>query len=170
MARWFWHRFAFALPVAAICVAAPLAVAQTAAAPTGGNDARWELVAAPYTQHLHDGEKHKYVFLAGLERYRPDGSLWGGVGFRNSFGQPSAYAYYGHVWNNLLHQRGLYFKLTGGVLYGYKGKYKDKVPFNHGGFAPAIVPGIGWRFTDRDAAQVILLGGSALMFSYNRRF
>ena len=164
-----WHRFALATLAGTICVAAPFAAAQQTAPPAAGNEARWELVLAPHTQHLHGGD-HRYVFLVGLERYRPSGSLWGAAAFRNSFGQPSVYAYYGYVWDNLFHQRGLYFKLTGGALYGYRGKYEDKVPFNHGGFAPAIIPGFGWRLTDRDAVQIVLLGTSALMFSYNRRF
>ena len=34
---------------------------------------------------------HKPVVLFGMERERPDGIVWGGAIFSNSFGQPSAY-------------------------------------------------------------------------------
>lgn len=130
----------------------------------------WELTVSPYTLHWHRDEAHRHVFLLGVERIQVDGSLWGGALFRNSFGQASGYAYYGHEWNDLWDARGLYFKLTGGLLYGYRGKYKDKVPFNHGGFSPAIVPAVGYRFTPQDALQVAALGKAGLTFSYNHRF
>lgn len=145
-------------------------IAQPLADPAGRDAARWELVAAPYTLHFRGGDDHKYVWLLGLERPRPDGSLWGGAVFNNTFGQPSGYLYYGHTWDDLFGRRGWYFKLTGGVVYGYTGKYRNRVPYNHGGFAPAIIPGLGYRFSERDAVQVSLLGFAGLMFSYNRRF
>lgn len=37
----------------------------------------------------------------------------------------------------------LHAKLTGGLLHGYKDQYRDKIPFNSSGVAPAIVPAIG---------------------------
>ena len=55
------------------------------------------------------------------------------------------------------------------MIYGYRGKYKDKVPYNHGGFSPAIIPAIGYRLTPVDAVQVAILGTAGVMFSYSRR-
>jgi len=131
---------------------------------------RWNLNVSPLTLHWHPDPAHKPSVLLGLERLQADGALWGGLIFTNSFGQPSGYVYYGHVWEGLFGQPKLYGKLTGGILYGYTGIHKDDVPFNHGGFAPAIVPAVGWRLTSSDAAEVEILGSAALAFVYSRRF
>lgn len=61
-------------------------------------------------------------------------------------------------------------KLTGGVLYGYKGRYENKVPFNHDGWGLAVVPAIGYRMNSVESVQVGLLGITAAFFTYNRRF
>jgi hypothetical protein len=42
-----------------------------------------------------------------------------------------------------------YWRLTGGLLHGYKDEYQDKIPFNGLGVAPILVPALGfrhWRF------------------------
>ena len=133
-------------------------------------DASWELVVAPFTHHWHKDAEHRHVVLLGLERTAADGSTVGGALFSNSFGQVSAYAYYGHEWDELLGTGSLYFKLSGGIIYGYRGRFKDKVPFNVGGFSPAIIPALGWRLTPRDAIQAAVLGKAGVTFSYDRRF
>lgn len=131
----------------------------------------WEVTISPYTYHLHYDANHTYVFLAGLERHYASNWLWGGALFRNSFGQPSGTVYFGYEWDRVFSSvPQLYFKVVGGLMYGYVDEYEDKVPFNHNGFSPIILPGVGWRFTPKDAAQVIFLGTNAIMFSYNRRF
>lgn len=79
-------------------------------------------------------------------------------------------ANYGHERDELLGSDSLYFKLSGGILCGYRGRFKDKVPFNVGGFSPAIIPAIGWRLTPGDAIQAAVLGKAGVTFSYNRRF
>lgn len=152
------------------CVIGPIVRAQQAEAVPSADGARWELIVSPYTLHWHRDEEHRPVVLLGLERSVTDGTLWGGAAFRNSFGQATAYAYYGHVWDGLLDQPALYAKLTGGILYGYRGRYKDKVPYNRGGFSPAIIPAVGWRLSPQDAVQVAALGKAGVTFSYNRRF
>ena len=147
---------------------APAANAQepNLAAPFDG----WELSFSPYSYHLNRDEDYKQVVLVGLERHYSDNWLWGGALFSNSFGQPSGGAYFGYQWNKLFGIEPLYFKLVGGIMYGYVDEYEDKVPYNHNGFSPIILPGLGWRLTPRDALQVIVLGGNGFMFSYNRRF
>ena len=37
------------------------------------------------------------------------------------------------------------YKLTGGLLHGYKEPYEDKIPLNDLGVAPVIIPAIGYR-------------------------
>ncbi|MEJ8811263.1 ABC transporter ATP-binding protein [Variovorax ureilyticus] len=138
----------------------------------------WELVIGPFAVHWSNESEHKHVYLLGIEGSLPgapkwsaaDATIWGFSAFNNSFGQASAYAYYGYRWDNLFGYPSLYAKLTGGILYGYKGEYENKVPFNHDGFGLAIIPGIGYRITQFDAVQVNMLGAAGLIFTYNRRF
>ena len=61
-----------------------------------------------------------------------------------------------------------YMKLTGGLLEGYKGEYRDKIPLNRFGVAPAIIPSLGARY-DRVSAEVVLLGAAAAMVTVGVR-
>ena len=126
--------------------------------------ARWRAVFSPLTVHFSSDTDHKPVVLFGLERERPDGIVWGGAAFSNSFGQASAYVFGGQRLYRFSRWEPLYAEWTAGVLYGYKGEYKHKVPFNYNGFAPGVTVGIGWRFTPTIGGQVNLLGTAALMF------
>lgn len=138
----------------------------------------WELLIGPFAFHWHNNDKYKHVYLLGIERSCPeqplwshsDATLWGFSAFKNSYGQPSAYAYYGYRWDNLFGYPALYAKLTGGIIYGYKYPYEDKVPFNHNGFGLAIIPSLGYRVTPFDAVQINVLGAAGLIFTYHRRF
>jgi hypothetical protein len=131
----------------------------------------WELVISPYAYHWSNQDAHTNVYLVGIERDQGDGFLWGFSGFQNSFGQASAYAYYGYTWNNLFPSYPRwYIKLTGGIIYGYKYPHENDIPFNHDGFGLGIIPGVGYRVTPRDGLQVNLLGSSGLIFTYNHRF
>ena len=47
---------------------------------------------SPYALHFSGDATHKPVVLLGVERERPDGIIWGGSVFSNSFGQPSGSA------------------------------------------------------------------------------
>jgi len=133
-------------------------------------DSAWEVTLSPYGYHFHSDPMHKPVWLIGLERQSADGWLWGGAYFINSFGQKSGAVYVGYVWNNLFNVQMLYAKLVGCLMYGYVAPYQDKVPFNHNGYSPMVVPALGYRLTHKDALQVSLLGTAGLLFSYNRRF
>lgn len=131
---------------------------------------KWELTISPYAYHWNHSPEHRSVYLIGVERRLPDNWLWGVGFFSNSFGQPSAYAYYGYRWDNLFNQPSLYAKLTVGVMYGYVGEYKNKVPLNYGGFSPLVIPALGYRITKRDSVQIAPLGKAAVLFTYNRSF
>jgi len=134
------------------------------------NDGAWRIEASAYTHHFSYNEDHKYVWAIGLEREAKDQSLYGLTVFSNSFGQPSAYAYYGRVYRNLWGlSESLYFKLTGGLLYGYKEPYEHKVPFNYHGFSPAIIPGFGWRLDQDWSVQMNFLGNAAVMLMVTRK-
>lgn len=121
-------------------------------------------MASPYTFHYSRDSAHRPVRMIGLERQRTDGIVWGGTFFSNSFGQPSVYVYGGERLNGWSEFDQLFAQWTAGVLYGYKGEYKDKVPLNYNGFSPGLVLSVGWQFTPSYSAQVNVLGNSALMF------
>ncbi len=131
---------------------------------------RGEFTFSPYTIHWNYNPEHKPVVLAALDEQLPGNRFCGVALFSNSFGQPSAYVYAGQQYDHLLGNPQLFIKVTVGILYGYVGKYQDKVPFNHGGFSPAIIPSLGYRFNEHDSAQVKVLGNAGLMFSYGRSF
>jgi len=124
----------------------------------------WRVIFSPYTWHYRFSAEHRDVYAVGLERQRVDQWLGGFSLFRNSFGQPSAFAYIGRRFPDLLGQPQLYAQVAGGVLYGYTGKYKSKVPLNVAGFAPGAVVSLGWQFTPRWSAAVHALGDAGLMF------
>ena len=132
---------------------------------------RLTLVFGPYVQHFHYDPDHVNTpWLTGLE-WGPHGSPvdFGAAFFRNSFGQDSVYAYVAKRWFYRDDGQGVFLNLTGGILYGYVGQYEDKVPFNHNGFAPAIIPALGYQYRDVNA-QLVLLGTNALLFTVGYDF
>jgi len=131
---------------------------------------RGEISFSPYTHHWSRSPEHKHVVLVALDEQLPGDRLCGVSLFSNSFGQPSVYVYAGQQFNGLLGVPQLFVKLTAGILYGYVEPYENKVPLNHNGFSPAIIPVIGYQFNPHDSLQLKVLGNAGLMFSYGRRF
>jgi len=120
---------------------------------------------APGMVHFHSSSEHvRYSWLVGAEWLHPSRWLGGYSYFNNSFGQKSHYAYAGYWWPIDMLGPNWYFKFTGGVLHGYKDPYKEKVPFNHNGTSPGIVPGVGYKM-GRFNAQLNILGGAGLMLT-----
>lgn len=128
-----------------------------------GDGAHWRVAVSPFTQHFRPSEEHQSVVAVALERQRRDGWLFGGSHFSNSFGQPSAYLYLGRRVDLPFGPPGLFGQVSGGLLYGYRGRYEDKVPLNRNGFSPGGLVTLGWQFNRRDAAAVHLLGDAGLM-------
>lgn len=129
-----------------------------------------EFTVSPFTHHWSHNPEHKNVVLVALDETLPGDRFCGVSLFSNSFGQPSVYVYAGQKFTNFLGIPELFVKLTAGILYGYVAPYEDKVPFNHNGFSPAIIPAIGYQFNLHDSVQIKVLGNAGLMFSYGRRF
>jgi hypothetical protein len=124
----------------------------------------WRFYASPLTVHVSSSPDHRAVYSLGVERQYPSGFLVGAAAFRNSFGQPSAYAYGGYRFDAPFSSvPELFFQLSAGVLYGYKEPYENKVPFNHHGVSPGAVAAIGWEFSRAFSAQINVLGDSAFM-------
>ena len=127
----------------------------------------WRVVTSPYTYHYSRDPEHTNVYSLGVERERADGLLFGGVYFKNSFGQPSAFLYAGQRFNDLAGVEPLFAQLSGGLLYGYKEPYQHKVPLNYKGFSPGAVLAVGWQFTPAYSMQLNFLGNSALQFQFS---
>lgn len=131
---------------------------------------RGEFTFSPYTHHFSHSAEHKPVVLVAVDEQLPGGRLCGISVFSNSFGQPSTYAYVGQQFNGLFDNPKLFVKVTGGIMYGYVGKYQHKVPLNSHGFSPAVIPALGYKLNEHDSVQLKLLGTAGLMFSYGRKF
>lgn len=130
---------------------------------------RWYFQTALYTWHYHYDSDHKQSVMLDSEyrfnEYWLEGQVFMGLTlFTNSFGQFSQYLYAGLQWRPIKDDPKFYIKLSGGVLHGYSGEYQDKIPFNSSGFAPAIVPSVGYCWV-RYCTEAIFLGANALMWS-----
>lgn len=127
--------------------------------------------AAPDAIHFNPSPEHAdYSWLVGAELQFPSRWLVGGAYFNNSFDQKCQYYYFGKSWSldfisDSEFFKNMYFKLTGGILLGYKEPYEDKIPFNNNGMAPGVVPGLGYQIGDFNI-QLNLLGGAGLMFTF----
>jgi len=133
-------------------------------------DKKWDLTLSPYTYHWNYNPEHRPVKLVAMDSHVSGGRFCGLALFTNSFGQESAYLYVGQQWDGIFGNPKLFSKMSAGVLYGYRGDYKHKIPLNHYGVAPAIIPSMGYAFTPKDSAQVFVLGNAGLLFAYARSF
>lgn len=125
--------------------------------------------AGTYTHFQSSDEHDGPNILASVEGIKSDNWLYGLALFDNSFGQFSQYLYTGKRWQLSGRFKHFHTKLTAGLIHGYRGEYKDKIPFNNLGTAPAIVPGIGYD-NNGYGADVILLGNSGLLFTVGKNF
>jgi hypothetical protein len=126
------------------------------------------IAVSPYTLHWRPSEEHTAVYALAAEWQREDRWLGGASLFRNSFGQPSAYVYVGQRITGLLPSRPeIFVQWSAGMLYGYRGKYENKVPLNNNGFAPGALASAGWAFDRRQSLTLHLLGDAGVMFQYS---
>ena len=110
---------------------------------------------SPQPDHVNDQD------MLGVEFQMTDNWVHGFAMFDNSYGQETQYLYTGYKWTfadmDEIETSHHYFKLTGGLMDGYKDEYQDKIPFNGMGVAPAIVPTYGYQYKNYMAE--ISLGG-----------
>lgn len=131
----------------------------------------FELFVSPYTHHWTSSNEHRAVEAVGLQRLLPNTRFCGISLFTNSFGQPSAYAFTGKYWPHPIDAMpNVYFSVSAGILYGYVGEYKNKVPLNIGGFSPVIIPALGYRLNARTAIEIQILGTAAVMVGVSWRY
>jgi hypothetical protein len=124
-----------------------------------------------YTWHFHYDSDHQQSYLFDSEYHFKEMWLGGQVItglalFQNSFGQFSQYMFGGLMWRPLEDNQPFYVKLTAGPLHGYTGQYQHKVPFNSSsGWAPAIIPSVGYCVEKRYCSEFVLLGANAALFT-----
>ena len=132
------------------------------------SEGSWVIQTSAYTRHFSPAPEHNNrQNLLGLERNEASGLVYGAATFRNSFGQRSFYGYIGKRFNSERYP--VYLKVTGGLLQGYRGEYRDKIPLNRYGVAPVIIPGVGVDLGPINA-EAVLLGASAAMLNVGFRF
>lgn len=127
----------------------------------------WYVQTSVWTTHFDPQPDHNNnQNLIGVERHRDDSYLWGAATFRHSFGERAWYGYAGKRFEF----EGTPFnaKLTGGLLYGYRGEYRDKIPLNRFGVAPAVIPSVGVSY-QRLGVDLVLLGAAAAMVNVGVR-
>ena len=154
---------------------AGIALAAVGSSVCQADDARYSLMFSPYSIHFSPSAEHRDVWLLGLERRDATNKVAGAAFFSNSFGQPSVFLYpFGKHYEGPIHIGSFtpvpeqwYVKWAAGLLYGYKGKYQDKVPFNRDGYSPGLILSLGRRFNESSQFQFNLLGNSGLMFQIN---
>jgi hypothetical protein len=148
----------------------PQALSRSDAGSSNKTGRQWDVLLSPYAHHWNDNPEHKRVNLISLDRYMPGQRFCGLALFTNSFGQASAYGHVGQRWDGLLGQPHLFAKVSGGLIYGYRGAYKDKIPFNNYGIAPAIIPALGYQLNARDSIQVMMLGDAGFLLAWGLTF
>ncbi|MGO2390869.1 MAG: hypothetical protein ACTH69_02105 [Halomonas sp.] len=125
-----------------------------------------------YTRHFSpDPEHNNHQNLISIELHNPDRWLAGAAWFKNSYEQPTWYFYAGREFPVWQFSQGLNVraKITGGLLHGYKGEYRDKIPLNHLEVAPAVLPSIGMQW-GRFESDLIIFGTAGMMVTAGVRF
>lgn len=135
-----------------------------------------------WTKHYSDEPDHvNEQKLINAEWYFPENTLdpgntdsswrdeirWlaGGATFKNSFDQQSFYLYGGGRYDYALGENtDAYFKLTAGLLHGYRGEYQDKIPFNGLGVAPVILPAVGVAYR-RMNVEIVPFAAAGVMIN-----
>jgi len=159
---------------ACIAIAAAMMHVATANADTSAGKLSGDIFMvqfSPYTIHFDKGPEHTgHPWLVGVEWQDKSRWLAGFSYFNNSFNQKCEYLYGGYTFQ--LEEtfkseafKNWYIQLTGGLLYGYKEPFEDKLPINHNGLAPVIIPGLGYKY-NRFNAQINILGANGLMFTF----
>lgn len=116
-----------------------------------------------YTRHFRDDAAHdNHQDAIVVEWNVTERWLIGAAAFHNSYGQPSQYVYGGYRFRPFESLQPLYFKVSAGLVHGYHGQYKNKIPFNNSGIAPSIAPSVGYCF-NRFCSELVLFGAGAIL-------
>jgi hypothetical protein len=98
------------------------------------------------------------------ERWLEGQVLVGASFFDNSFGQSSQFVFGGLLWRPIEKAQEFYVKVAAGITHGYSGEFQDKIPMNSSGFAPGIVPAVGYCI-NRFCGEMILFGTAGMLWT-----
>ena len=90
--------------------------------------------------------------------------LVGASFFDNSFGQSSQFVFGGLLWRPIEKAPEFYVKVAAGVIHGYTGEFQNKIPANSSGYAPGIVPAVGYCY-NRFCGEMILFGTAGMLWT-----
>lgn len=97
-----------------------------------------------FTRHFGGNSGlNNHQHLLAIEYQNDDDWVFGISEFKNSHNQQTEFLYLGRRWYLIKEMPNLYFKLMAGALHGYTGAYKDSIPMNGSGTAPALIPSVG---------------------------
>ena len=138
----------------------------------GWRNGAWKVRTSFYTRHYNPKPEHNnHQKLINVEYQRQDDWSVGVAAYSNSFGQPTQYVYLGHEWTLWSSQDWrLHASISGGLLHGYKGKYKNKIPFNKYGVAPVVLPTLGWSYKQRWFVEAQFFAAAGVMATVGYRF
>ena len=124
---------------------------------------RFYLETSVFTHHFSYDPAHvdKQKLILG-EWNITEQWLVGASVFDNSFGQSSQYVYGGWRLRPFEDVPPFYVKVSAGLVHGYRGQYRDKIPLNGSGVAPAIVPSAGFCIS-RVCSELVLFGGAGFL-------
>ncbi|UJF24453.1 hypothetical protein L0B52_09005 [Suttonella sp. R2A3] len=139
---------------------------------SGWQNGDFRLRTSIYSVHYDPKPEHNnHQRLISVDYVRTDDWFVGAALFDNSFGQPSQYVYLGKDWwfidEGDWRLRG---SLSAGFLHGYKDEYKDKIPFNNLGVAPAILPALGLTYRQSVFVEVQFFAAAGAMATVGYRF
>ena len=127
---------------------------------------RFYLETSVYTRHFHSDPAHDDSQNLILGEWNiTEQWLAGASVFDNSFGQSSQYVYGGYRFRPFERLQPLYFKVSAGLVHGYRGQYRDKIPLNHSGIAPVIVPSVGYCL-NRFCSELVVFGGAGALVTF----
>jgi len=131
-------------------------------------DDQWRIQGSLHTTHFDPQPDHNNLNrLLSMENWRDDNWHGGLALFDNSYYQPSQYLYVGYS-RDLDAAGRFYWRVTGGLVHGYKGEYEDKLPLNANGIAPIIIPSLGIRAGSVfGEVQLLGLAGAMLTLGYS---
>jgi hypothetical protein len=113
----------------------------------------------------HDGPP----VLVAVERSRPSNYYYGLALFNNSFNQFSQFLYFGREFPWQRVHENFRFRLSFGLVHGYRDEFEDELPLNYKGFSLGLVPSIGFR-RNRVGFDLALLANAGLMLSVGYEF
>lgn len=146
--------------------AAPASPASAWDAPEPWRTDRFYLETSVYTWHFDSDPAHVNQQNLVLGEWNvTEQWLVGAAFFDNSFGQSSQYVYGGYRFRPFKELQPLYFKLTAGIVHGYKDEYQDKIPYNSSGIAPVIIPSIGYCF-NRYCSELVIFGTAGMLVTF----